>query len=193
MSDYIIERIQRDVGIPDLLDTLADRLSPTDLQSLLLAVYRRRAASVTPGQLLGRYEQDRFVRPSGAAPPALAAFDQLVWSLLPTTYTAVELSPVSPLGTNAAIATVSQNKVVTTIRNTEVVADITNVLALECASRRRRLLRGDAKSRARVRLCASQRVVRGQAFSGPGAAEKSSSGGTRRPTSNRQSVRRPGA
>jgi hypothetical protein len=100
------------------------------------------------------------------APQALAAFDQLVWSTLPDAYAALDLSPVCPLGTNAAIATVSQNKVLTTIRNTEVAADITNVLALECASQRRQLLRANPKSRERVRLCASHRVVRGQVFGG---------------------------
>jgi hypothetical protein len=147
-----------------LIDVLVERLNPTDLQSLLLEVYRRRAVEVKPGQLLERYERDRFVRPSDLAPQVAADFDRLVWSLLPDHYTAVELSPVCPLGTNAAVATVDQNKVVTTTRNTEVVADTTNVLALECASRRRHLLRGSPQSRERVRLCASHRVVRGQAY-----------------------------
>jgi hypothetical protein len=169
VSDPIIERILRETGIPELVDALVERLSATDLQSLLLEVYQRRAAGMTPGRLLERYERDRFVRPSDVAPPTLTAFDRLVWSLLPDTYTAVELSPVCPLGTNAAIATVNQNKVVTTIRNSEVVADVTNVLALECASRRRRLLRADPLSRERVRLGASHRVLRGQVYSGPGA------------------------
>lgn len=167
VSDPIIERILRETGIPDLFDVLAERLNPTDLQSLLLAVYQRRAEAITPSRLLERYEQDRFVRPSAIAPQALVDFDQFVWSTLPDAYAALDLSPVCPLGTNAAIATVSQNKVVTTIRNTEVVADITNVLALECASRRRQLLRTDPKSRERVRLCTSHRVVRGQVFGGP--------------------------
>lgn len=160
----IIERIVRDVGIPGLLDVLAERLSATDLQSLLLEVYRRRVDDVSPSQLLERYEHDRFVRPGGIAPQALADFDRLAWSLLPGEYAAIELSPVCPFGTNAAIATVDQNNVVTTIRNTEVVADVTNVLALECASRRRQLLRAHPQSRERVRLCASQRAVRGQAY-----------------------------
>jgi len=79
------------------------------------------------------------------------------------------LSPVCPLGINAAIATVDQNKVVTTIRNTEVMADSTNALALECATRRRRLLRRDPRSRERVQLCASHRLVRGQAYRSAGA------------------------
>ncbi|HJT57687.1 MAG TPA: hypothetical protein VJ761_14385 [Ktedonobacteraceae bacterium] len=167
LSDPIIERIQREAGIPELIDVLAERLDPTDLQSLLLEVYRRRAVKIKPGQLLERYEQDRFVRLSEVAPQVLTDFDRLVWSLLPDDYTAVELSPVCPLGTNAAVATVDQNKVVTTIRNSEVIADVTNVLALECASHRRRLLRINPRNRDRVRLCASQRVVRGQAFQNP--------------------------
>jgi hypothetical protein len=164
MSDPILERIQREAGIPELIDVLVERLALTDLQSLLLEVYRRRAAGVQPSQLLERYERDRFVRPSDLAPSVLADFESLVWSLLPDHYIAVELSPLCPLGTNATVATVDQNKVVTTIRNTEVVADATNVLALECASRRRLLLRSNPQNRERVRLCTSHRVVRGQAY-----------------------------
>jgi hypothetical protein len=167
--DRMLERIQREAGVPDLVDVLAERLAPTDLQSLLLEIYRRRAAKITPAQLLDRYEQDRFVRPSGLAPSALADFDRLAWSLLPSSYEAIELSPVCPLGTNAAIATVDQNKAVTTIRNSEVVADSTNVLALECAVRRRHLLRHDPRSPDRVGLAASHRLLRGQAYRSPDA------------------------
>ncbi len=169
MNNPIIERIQQEVGIPELIDVLVERLSPTDLQSLLLEVYRRRAIEVQPRQLLERYEHDRFVRPSEIAPSVLAKFDILAWSLLPDQYTTIELSPVCPLGTNTAVATVDQNKVVTTVRNTEVVADVTNVLALECASRRHQFLRSKPQSRERVRICASHRVLRGQSYkAGPG-------------------------
>jgi hypothetical protein len=139
MNDPMLQRIQREAGIPELIDVLVERLAPTDLQSLLLEVYRRRVARVQPRQLLERYERDRFVRPSDLAPSVLADFESLVWSLLPDHYIAVELSPVCPLGTNATVAMVDQSKVITTIRNTEVMADATNVLALECASRRRLL------------------------------------------------------
>lgn len=169
MSNPIIDRILQETGVPQLLDVLSERLSPTDLQSLLLEVYRRRAAKVQPAQLLERYEQDRFVRPSDLAPSVMADFDRLAWSLLPEHYVAVELSPICPLGTNAAVATVDQNKVVTTIRNSEVVADATNVLALACASHRRHYLRSNPRSRERVRLCASHRLVRGQAYKTAGS------------------------
>src|SRR5258708_33647767 len=85
----LLERIQREAGIPNLLDVLVERLTPTDLQSLLLEVYRRRAAGIQPGQLLERYEHDRFARPSDLAPHVLAQFDSLAWSLLPEQYTAL--------------------------------------------------------------------------------------------------------
>ena len=42
--DDMLQRIVRDAGVPDLVDVLADRLSPADLSSLLLEVFRRRAA-----------------------------------------------------------------------------------------------------------------------------------------------------
>jgi hypothetical protein len=45
-------------------------LSPTDLQTLLLAVARRRAGAVTAARLLRRWQEDRFVRPSAADPAA---------------------------------------------------------------------------------------------------------------------------
>jgi hypothetical protein len=163
MNELLLERIQREAGIPELIDVLVERLAPTDLQSLLLEVYRRRAGSVQPGRLLERYAQDRFGRPSALAPHILAAFDRLAWSLLPAHYTVLELSPVCPLGTNAGIATVDQNKVLTTLRNSEVVADATTVLALECAVRRRLLLRQHPRSREKVCLCSSHRVLRTQA------------------------------
>ena len=50
----------------------------------------------------------------------------------------------------------------------EVVADATNVLALECALRRRELLRSDPRARDRVRMGATHRVTRAQQFEGRG-------------------------
>lgn len=156
----ILDRILADS--PGLLDTLADRLSAADLQSLLLEVYRRRAARLTPADLLRQYERDRFVAPSPIPPLRQLEFDRLAYRLLPPGWTALELAPVAPLGANSAVATVSQNKVLATARNTEVTADTTNVLALECARRRR----AAEQRRDPTRLCASQRVLRAQHYAG---------------------------
>jgi hypothetical protein len=162
-----LARIEREAHVSQLLEVLASRLEPTDLQSLLLEVYRRRAAAVTPKRLLEQYEQNRFVSPSTADPRMLVEVDRLAWSLLPDGYEPLELSPLCPLGTNSTIASVSQNKVVSTSRNTEVVADSTNVMALECATRRRRLRQLAGRRHEPVRLAASQRLTRAQVFEGP--------------------------
>lgn len=82
--------------------------------------------------------------------------------MLPEDFEVIELSPVCPLGTNSVVATVDQNKVVSTVRNTEVCSDATNVLALECARRKR--LNPEVEL---VKLCSSHRVVRAQAFDNP--------------------------
>jgi hypothetical protein len=165
-----IERIQREAGIADLVEILSERIGPTDLQSLLLEVYRRRARRVSARELLARYAENRFTQPSPLDPASVASLELHAWALLPAGYQAIELSPVCPLGTHSAIATVDQNKVITTVRNTEVVADCTNVLVLEAARRRRRLRQDPGTRLETVRLAASQRLVRAQAFTIPGAS-----------------------
>lgn len=167
MSSKIIQRILKEAQAPDLIETLVERLNASDLHSLLLEVYRRRAARLRPGDVLRQYEQSRFVKPARVSPQTLLAFDQLAFSLLPAGFEALALSPVAPLGTNSVVATVDQNKILTTIRGVEVCADATGVLALEAALRRKALYRGGGRPGEETRLCASQRVLRTQPFDGP--------------------------
>jgi len=141
-------------------DALVDGLSQSELQSVLLDVTRERAAKVTPSRLLERWQQDRFVRPSPFDPRELVKTQQRLWDLLPEKFAGVQLSPVTPLGTCSAVATINQHQVVSTIRGTEVPSDPTNELAIEAAVRRR-------AGQDRVHLAACQRVVRAQQFSGP--------------------------
>ena len=141
-------------------DALVDGLSQSELQSVLLDVTRERAAKVTPPRLLQRWQQDRFVRPSPIDPRQLVKTQHRLWNLLPEKFSGVQLSPVTPLGTCSAVATVNQHQVVSTIRGTEVASDPTNELAIEAAVRRRAGLD-------RVHLATCQRVVRAQQFDGP--------------------------
>ncbi|NES15441.1 MULTISPECIES: hypothetical protein [Micromonospora] len=136
-------------------------LPAADLRTLLLTVARDRAATVQPADVLRRWREDRFVRPSDVDPRALARVEARLWELLPADVAGVELSPVAPLGTCTAVAPVSQHRIVTTMRGTEVVSDPTNTLAVEAAVRRRR---GDE-----VHLAAVHRVLRAQDF-GPGTS-----------------------
>ncbi len=167
MSTPILDRIVRESGVPDLLEVLGERLGAQDLQSLLLEVQRRRAARGSIGSLLDRYRKSRFAKPSGLPPGALLELDRLAFSLLPPGFEGVELSPLAPLGATAIVTGTSQNRIVSTVRNTEVAADPTNALALECAVRRSAHLARDPRSAEPVRLAASQRVVRAQRFEGP--------------------------
>ncbi len=156
-------------GNAAVLSALAG-LSGADLTTLLLEAMRRRARELTPPQVLRRYHEDRFATPASIPFHRLRQAEDRVLSALPPGFEVLTLAPVIPLGTHSVIATVDQNKVLSTIRGSEVAADPTNALALEAASRRRGLLQHDQRSAAAVRLAATQRVVRAQRFSGPASS-----------------------
>lgn len=131
----MVERAWR--GMPgETREALRDRLPAGSLRSLLLDVADSRADAVRPAELIHRWRTDRFTRPSDADPRRVAALEAKIWSLIPAGFDGVELSPVAPLGTVSALAPISQRRVVTTTRLTEVISDSTNALAVEAASRR---------------------------------------------------------
>ena len=171
----IIERIEREAGIPGLVSILTEKLSPTDLQSLLLEVYRLRSHRIQPATVLADFESNRFVRPSTVSPISLLRWEQIAFLDLPQEFQPIALSPVCPLGTSSVVSSVDQNWAVTTARNTEVVSDSTNVLALECAIRRRELLRSNPKSSEPVHLAANHRLLRAQHYDSPGSVSHFSS------------------
>jgi len=67
------------------------------------------------------------------------------------------------LGTCTSVSAVDQNRIVSTVRSSEVVSDPTNVLALEAARRRQ-------SSVDPVHLASCQRVLRAQRFIEPDAS-----------------------
>jgi len=158
----IINRVERDAGVPHLAEILSDRLAPTDLQSLLLEVFARRAKKRDPKALLDDHVSNRYTRPSASDPARLLEWDRVAFSTLPRLFQAVELSPVCPLGTGSVLSPISQDWTVSTIRNTETVADSTNVLAIECAVLRREQKNFSTGHAASVHLASSHRLLRGQ-------------------------------
>lgn len=139
MNKNILDRLAVETGIPDLVQILAGRLSVSDLGSLLLAVFSRKTAQTSPAELLRSYRQNRFVQP---ATVEAIAFTELCLEWLKAAQIAgfqpLQLSPVCPLGTCSVVATAHQDKILTALRGTEVVADATNVLALESTDRRQK-------------------------------------------------------
>jgi hypothetical protein len=135
---------------------LTSGLPASEVWSLLLGILEERARLRTPASLCQQWERDRFVQLCYVDQRTLLELDTHLLAAA-AAFESVELSPVAPLGVSSAIALASQNKIVSTIRGTEVVSDPTNVLALECARR----LRADPA--AQVRLTTSHRCVRAQA------------------------------
>jgi len=157
MQKRIIQRIEAELQCPHLFESLVEKCSPSDLTSLLLEAYREKTKKITPKALLQQYTQNRFVQPAKANVCETMKFDFLALSLLPNDFEMIEFSPVAPLGSNSVIASVDQNNVLSTIRNTEVCSDPTNVMALESAIRKQQLKKD-------VKLCSSHKVVRCQKF-----------------------------
>jgi hypothetical protein len=102
-----------------------------------------------------QWERDRFVCPAYIDQRTLNQLDGYLLRAA-AAYEGIELSPLAPLGACSAIALASQNKIVSTVRGTEVVADPTNLLALESARR----LRADPSQT--VKLATNHRCVRAQ-------------------------------
>lgn len=170
-----LARVLPAIGGAEVVERLA-ALSGSDFTSVMLAVARQRAARETPASVLRRYRSDRFVQPAavqsagvesagvqsaGLQPAGLQSArlrraEDLLAASLPPAFEMLTLSPLAPIGTHAVLGPLSQDKVVTALRASEVAADPTNGLALEAAVRRIRV------RDAQVRLAAFQRVVRAE-------------------------------
>ncbi|MBD2702796.1 hypothetical protein IC229_19270 [Spirosoma sp. BT702] len=132
------KKIAERIGRPDLIDILTNELTGSELTSLLLDVFNQKTKQLSPADLLKTYQTNRFVKPADINPleirqlenQTLAIFDQFGFS-------PVELSPVAPLGSCSVVATADQNKILSATRQTEVMADATNALALHIADLKR--------------------------------------------------------
>jgi hypothetical protein len=161
-----VARVVRDHDATAVLDLLCHELSGSDHTALMLEVVRRRAAGVAARDVLAQFERDRFVRPAQVDALRLLRIELEVLESVSSVFEPIAGSPLVPFGTHSVIAGVHQDRVVTTVRGSEVAADPTNSLALEAAVRRRRLSNNE-RCDSVVRLSTVERVVRAQRFSGP--------------------------
>lgn len=149
----LLNRISRVLNAGDGLEALAAKLSPTDLQSLLLHVFARRSDQRKDADLLQQYERSAMVRPSAVNARELLALEHAAYMSSPD-FAAIELAPVTPLGLNTVLGQIHQNNCLAAIRGVEVLADSTTAAALECARRRRAGCDED------IRLCSRARLLR---------------------------------
>lgn len=156
MNQAIIQRIAEKCEGKHIVDALA-ALPGADFNSLLLEVFNRRSAATTAPELLHQYKQNRFVKPGDMDAVALLETQLAALRILERLhFKAVTLSPVSPLGSCSVLGAVSQEKVMSAARGTEVMADATNALALHIAELKQH------GGPAVLDLCAAQRHIRTQ-------------------------------
>lgn len=160
------QRVMREIAGQEILSALGSELSGADLTTLLLEVMRQRAQRVSPAELMRGYGTSRFTTPGSVTYEGLRATEEALLRRVPPDYDLVVLAPLLPLGSHSTLGTIDQNRVVSTTRASEVAADPTMGLALEAATRRRRIRSGEPRSQEMVRLAAFQRVVRAQRFEG---------------------------
>lgn len=155
----ISDSLAKKIGEPGIIEKLTT-LSLSELNSLLLDVFRKKAEQVSPAALLRNYEKNRFVSFSQYDPIDFKKFEITLLELAKDSgFIPLELSPVAPFGSCSAIATVDQNKIISAARGTEVVADATNLLALECSKRRRESAFQDIQQ-----FCTAHKHIRGQSI-----------------------------
>ena len=163
-TDVIVERIlERRSGL-SINDLIEGKIRPRELQSLLLKAYENITSRFNIKDILKQHEGSRFTQPCDITQRELLGFDCAAYRVIPKEFESTELSPVNPLGVNRILAKIDQKNILSTIRNTEVNADVTIALSLECAKKREELLRGNPKSLKEVSLCTSHRSIRLQEF-----------------------------
>lgn len=164
MKDEAIKHIIDRYNLNEIVDILSNKLSGSELNSLLLEVFERRVMQETPSSLLGKYTKNKLVKP--------AQLDFLKFKeeelecckiVANSSFELIELSPVAQLGTSSIMATVNQKKVLTALRNTEIQSDPTNSIALHYAS----LKKNNELSEKTYNFSNVSRVIRTQVFSNP--------------------------
>jgi hypothetical protein len=170
MTNEIIRAIEQKVGIPGLAALLAERLSGSELNSLLLEVFSERLKDTPPEVLLKQYQANRFVQPADTdMVRGLHLELRTLEFLRGCAFQPIELSPAAQLGSCSIMGTVSQDKIISATRNTEILADATNSMALHIAalkkSGRRPVVKGAGiavREEEVLRFCTVHRHLRTQ-------------------------------
>ncbi|WP_239618884.1 hypothetical protein [Cohnella mopanensis] len=157
-----LERILKKLGNSDLVSKLVNEISGSDLNTLLLKVFNERSKLMSPSELLNRYKENRFVQPAMADVLQLKQLELDILKIaLNHRASPLQLSPVAPLGCTSVVGKVDQNKVISSLRGTEVVSDATNLMALHISE----LIQTKKNSREDfIRICTTHRHIRAQFF-----------------------------
>ena len=160
----IFEKICSKLSREKFIEEIATQLPGTEFNSLLLEIFRQRSETITPAQLLKEFEKNRFVQPAQADTIKSRELE-LDWLKYADSrgFAALTLSPVAPFASCAAVGTVNQNKVLSSLKGTEVVSDVTNLMALKVAVD----CKGETNKNREVKYCTVHRHLRTQYFDNP--------------------------
>ncbi|HMG68313.1 MAG TPA: hypothetical protein VK588_11535 [Chitinophagaceae bacterium] len=161
--DNLSKLLAEKTGWADLLNDLEEKISGSELNSLLLELFRKRAKKNSPQALLKQFEKNRFAQPSMVDTIELLELELRCLKLAKRkNFNLVTLSPLTSLGTSSVVGHVDQNNVVSALRGTEVVSDATNVFALLIAKEFKK-----NKVHPVLKYATTQRHVRSQSLSNP--------------------------
>lgn len=169
MESEIVKKIIEKSKGKDLMEVLTRKLSYTELNTLLLEVYKIRSGEIKPAALMENYEKNKYVKPAHEDPIDLRELEiEILKTAKAFSFTPIELSPVSPLGACSALGPVHQNNILSSIRGTEVLSDATNSLTLYVCSLKKNFGKeGANRDDSLLRYCTIMRHIRTQPFTNP--------------------------
>ena len=163
MINSRLQKLLKEKGLDNMISFLSEEITESELNTLLLHVFNKRSKDLRSKEVMKNYRENRFVIPSKIDLLENAFLELTMLQIAKEKgFRIMEFSPLAPFGTCSIHQNVHQNKVVSSTRRTEVVSDITNVMALEVAESIRQDPRVDAFNLATV-----HRQVRGQGFDNP--------------------------
>ncbi len=159
----ILQHVLEKAGNANLIPELVEKLSPSEMVTLLLALSKEIAAKNAPSDIVSKYRTNRFVKPSGLDPVQVKQIEISMLQMAKAMgFLPVLLSPASLLGSCSVMAQVDQNNVVSATRGLELISDSTNMLAIYLADGIKNKTMDNARNF--IHLAAVSRVTRGQMF-----------------------------
>ncbi len=135
------------------------------INQILLEIFKERSKSITPNKVLERYiKNSEYFAPSSVPLDKTLKYNLIFLNLLPKHYNSLDLSLINPFGTNSSVTELSQNLMLTTIKNSEVCGDPTTALTLEACKRRKDIINSSKDIYEEVNLATVNQVLRMQRF-----------------------------
>lgn len=159
----IRQKLEEKINSPGIIKRIVGNLSNSEMNSFYLELFNEQSGKIKPSDLLRQFSQNRFTVP---APVDIISYKlrEIEWlkSAEENEFKTILLSPLTPFGSSSAVGFVNQNNVVSAARNTEVISDATNTMALLAANELK-----TQKTKRTVRYSSTHRHTRAQHFDNP--------------------------